>query len=358
MPTADRAVLVTGLGIDMPLVRSLDALLEPASAPITRRPSAAKETAASGADRYKDRATRMALAAAMTALNSAGLRTVAAEQLRPDRFGVVVSSNLGNLDTVCRVVETIASSSTRHLRPMDLPNASSNVIASTLAIRYGCKAANVMLCNGAHSGIDALHLARNVIRADRADRMLVVGVEPLNDVVASLMRQSSSAGSVAGGDAVLGEGAAAVIVESVAAATARHAPVLGRVDGYGYDAGSDLSRSAVAALYPNVVDVDLWLTPALAYRNIAANVERALQAWKARRPPVMDLTARVGELYGALGVLQCIVACRWLGAHGGHTAVMTAGACWGDGSSSLVVTACPQPNAPNVREGAATTRRR
>jgi monoamine oxidase len=42
---------------------------------------------------------------------------------------------------------------------MDLPNASSNVVASSVAIRFGLRGPNLMLCNGATSGLDArLHV--------------------------------------------------------------------------------------------------------------------------------------------------------------------------------------------------------
>jgi 3-oxoacyl-[acyl-carrier-protein] synthase II len=353
----NRVVSITGIGIDIPAVRSLDALVEPPNAGIESRHAPVREAPVSGALRYKDRATRMALLAAKRALESAGLPTVNSDQASPHSFGVVVSSNLGNVDTVCRVAKTIEVSSTRDVRPMDLPNASSNVIASTLAITYGCKAVNLMICNGAHSGIDALHMARNVIRTGRAERMLVVGVEPLNDVVALLMQQSSTAQSVAAGSAAVAEGAAAVVVESADAATTRNAPVFGHLTGYGYDAGMDVSRSVQAAFHPERVDMDLWLTPGLVYRDTAASVGRAIDEWDESRPrTLLDLTSLIGELYGALGVLQCIAACLWLRAHSGQTAVTTTGACWGDGSSSLIIAATPQNARRHVRATAAMPR--
>jgi hypothetical protein len=119
----------------------------------------------------------------------------------------------------------------------------------------------------------------------------------------------------------------------------------------------DVSRSVRAAFHPGPVAMDLWLTPGLAYRGTAESVERALQEWDGRPPrAIIDLTASIGELYGALGVLQCAAACVWLRTNRGRTAVTTTGACWGDGSSSLIVTSAPEKEQPDVRTTTATTR--
>src|SRR5690242_15402937 len=68
--------------------------------------------------RYKDRATQLAMAAAALALADAGLPVNRADD---PRTGVVASSNLGNLDTVCAVTDTLATRGVAGLSPMDLP---------------------------------------------------------------------------------------------------------------------------------------------------------------------------------------------------------------------------------------------
>lgn len=341
------SVCITGVGIDIPGVPSLEDFVALWS---RRMPQPATTTQDSSLDRllrYKDRATRMALLAAQEALESAGLPILSSNQVTPELFGVVVSSNLGNIDTVCRVAKTIHLSAASKTRPMDLPNASSNVIASTLAIRFGCKGVNFTLCDGAHSGIDALNLARNLVRSGRATRILVVGVEPLNSTVYKLMTDSSTTQSGAGVALHLGEGAGAIVVETEAVATERKAEIRGHIAGYGYHSSMEVSRSVEAAAGTGAMDVDLWLTPGLSYRETAASIERALAGWGDCGPRnILDLTSLMGEMYGALGVLQGIAACLWLHANRARTAVGTSGACWGDGSASLMITA-----ASNGREG-------
>jgi 3-oxoacyl-[acyl-carrier-protein] synthase II len=125
----------------------------------------------------KDDATRLALCATHTALG----RT--AKQPRPTgepdpRTAVVVSSNLGNVGTVADIVRTVRESGGRHVSPLQAPNASSNVIASALAIWFRLAGPNLMVCSGAVGGLDAIGTGTLLLRAGRADRVVVVGCEP------------------------------------------------------------------------------------------------------------------------------------------------------------------------------------
>lgn len=121
--------------------------------------------------RYKDRATLLALAACAVALD--GLAPAA----DATRSAVVVASCYGNVGTVCDVAAAIERDGTGAISPMDLPNASSNVVAAALAIRFGVTGVCLSVCNGHASGWDALVWAGRLLAAGRADRVLVVGVE-------------------------------------------------------------------------------------------------------------------------------------------------------------------------------------
>ncbi|MDN3243809.1 beta-ketoacyl synthase N-terminal-like domain-containing protein [Glycomyces tritici] len=160
--------------------------------------------------RYKDRASQLGMSAALLALESAGQEIVRAADgtvrngpLSPDT-GVVVSSNRGNLDTVCRAAEVIRDQSAAGTAPMDLPNASPNVVASSIAIRFGLQGPNVMLCSGEGSGLEAVRMGAVLIGSGRAARVVVVGVEPANAAVAALLSIE---------DADCFDGAAALVLE-------------------------------------------------------------------------------------------------------------------------------------------------
>lgn len=123
--------------------------------------------------RYKDRATRLALAAATRALALAHWTGGAA----PERCAVVAASCFGNADTVINTARQLAHAGSGALSPMDLPNASANVLASTLAIWFGFRGPNLFFASGRASGADLLGFANNLLMAGRCDHVLVVGAE-------------------------------------------------------------------------------------------------------------------------------------------------------------------------------------
>ncbi|MBM2619525.1 hypothetical protein JIG36_28620 [Actinoplanes sp. LDG1-06] len=264
--------------------------------------------------RYKDRATQLGLAAARAALADAGLLGDADELLvPPGEAGVVVSSNLGNADTVCRVVETIATEGTRATSPMDLPNASSNVIASSIAIRFGLAGPNVMLCNGETSGLDALFWAQSLLVSGRCKYVVTVGVEPDNPVVRRLT----------GRDRVL-DGAAAVVLEL--AGTAEGRGVRTRLGLGPYRRTADLSGCLTGLAGAAEV-------PARWYTSDAAG---AAPADVLPAVPRVDLAAVWGAASGALGVLQCAAAIGWFDGGGSGPVLAVNGADDGPATAAMV----------------------
>jgi 3-oxoacyl-[acyl-carrier-protein] synthase II len=287
--------------------------------------------------RYKDRATKLALAAAKAALEDAQLPFTAPEQQSGDSFGVVVSSNLGNVDTVCRALDTIRNRGVPATSPMDLPNCSSNVIASTIAICAGLRGLNLMLCNGTTSGTDALYIGMTAIRAGRASRMLVVGVEPGTSEAARVM--STVPRRADGASTAPGEGAGAVLLESTAAAAQRSDRALGYlarcVPGGCADLACSLAR--LGARTP-----DLWFLPAGFTKTATAQESTSSEVDSARQ---IDLTTTFGDLYGATGVLQAVAATLWLGNAPAGSVAGTTGTPADEGFASFLMegrTACGQ----------------
>jgi hypothetical protein len=99
---------------------------------------------------------------------------------------VVVSSNLGNVATVADVARTAHADGSAAVSPMAAPNASSNVIASTVAIWFGWGGPNLTVCSGAPAGADSLALAMLLLATGRAKRVVVVGAEPDDDFAVEL----------------------------------------------------------------------------------------------------------------------------------------------------------------------------
>jgi len=134
---------------------------------------------------FKEPAVRIAMCAVHKALGLPPGRPTAPV---PGAAGtaVVVSSNLGNVATVCDIVDQVRAGGLRGVSPMQAPNASSNIIASSIAIRYGFTGPNLMVCSGATGGLDALRLGALLVRGGRASRVIVVGAEPADEIATAL----------------------------------------------------------------------------------------------------------------------------------------------------------------------------
>ncbi len=120
---------------------------------------------------------------------------------------MVACSNYGNVELVVTTAREARSTGVRGISPMAAPNASSNVLASTVALWFGFAGPNLMLCSGATSGLDGLDIAMRLLRAKRARRVVLVGAEPQDEIATAL-----HAGA---GRAPLRAGAASLTVECV-----------------------------------------------------------------------------------------------------------------------------------------------
>jgi 3-oxoacyl-[acyl-carrier-protein] synthase II len=134
---------------------------------------------------YKEPATRLALCAVHRALGwPDGVRPPVTTV--DTTTAVVVSSNLGNVASVVEVARAVHVDGRRGISPLAAPNVSSNVIAGALAIWFGLGGPNVTVCSGAIGGLEAVLIATRLLRAARADRVVVVGTEPGDEVATAL----------------------------------------------------------------------------------------------------------------------------------------------------------------------------
>jgi hypothetical protein len=126
--------------------------------------------------RFKDRATLLATAVVAQAVADAGTDAFGDDA----RVGLIVASCYGNVDTVCRVAAEIEQGGVPSISPMELPNASGNIVCSTLAIKYGWRGVNLTITSGADSGARAMDTAVDLLVAGRCHTVVVVSVESAN----------------------------------------------------------------------------------------------------------------------------------------------------------------------------------
>ncbi|MGV9266677.1 beta-ketoacyl synthase N-terminal-like domain-containing protein [Kitasatospora sp. NPDC003701] len=321
-----REVVVTGIGLALPGVATPGDLLGPLPAQGGFNPA----TGLIGRElRHKDRASRLALRAAGSALHDAaladadGMFTGAADQT-----AVVVSTNLGNADSVCEAVDTIATAGVTGLSPLGLPQTSSNVIAGWVAIRYRLRGPNLTLSNGTTSGLDAVAWARHLIAAGRAEAAVVVGVEPRNHVVTKILGEQST------------DAAVAVVLETADAAASRGARPRATITGYARTRNLTEALASTSATAEG--PVGLWLTDGAESAGAAAG--RLLET--ARR---IDLESQLGPLSGALGVLQCAAAAAHLASGATGSVLATAGGPRHGATAALLLTP-PPARLPSTQE--------
>jgi hypothetical protein len=133
----------------------------------------------------KGSAIRFALAAAQQALGlpaGPGPRAI-----NPD-IGVVGCGAFTNVDAIDRITRVAVAEGPRRVSVLDAPNASGNVLASSVAIRFGLGGPNIMVASGLRAGEDALRVAQSLLRAGRVTGVLVVSAEHAGPAVRSLVR--------------------------------------------------------------------------------------------------------------------------------------------------------------------------
>ncbi|MEU5159635.1 beta-ketoacyl synthase N-terminal-like domain-containing protein [Streptomyces sp. NPDC020875] len=320
---SSRTVVVTGIGLALPGVATYGDLLGPLPGEGGFDPA----TGLTGRElRHKDRASRLALRAVESALDDAGLTdATAAFTGAADATAVVVSTNLGNADSVCDAADTIAAEGVRGLSPLGLPRTSSNVVAGWVAIRYGLRGPNLTVCNGATSGLDALAWARNLMLAGRAEAAVVVGVEPAGAVTEKLLGEQST------------DTAVAVVLEPADPAGDRGARPRATIAGHAR--AQDLAEALSYAGMTQTTTIGLWLGD-----EASAGAGHLLAA--TRR---IDLEAQLGPLSGALGVLQCAAAAAHFETGATGNVLATVGGPRHDATAALLLTPWPTTR-PSTQE--------
>jgi 3-oxoacyl-[acyl-carrier-protein] synthase II len=260
---AERRVAVTGAGVISPIGLSLEELhrsLADARSGIRKLP--AEVAQGSGAQvgalidwnpalLFKeaeaanlDRASQFALAAAAQAVSSSGLKS---EENR-DRIGVYWGTGLGGAHTLEASYKHVYSTGEWRTRPLTVVMAMNNAAGSNIAVRYGLRGPFANFATACSSSAMALGEAARIIAAGRADAMLAGGSEALLTPATLLAWQAlRTLASADPADAsasckpfdtrrtglVLGEGAAAFVLEDEARARARGARIYALLTGYG-----------------------------------------------------------------------------------------------------------------------------
>ena len=192
-----------------------------------------------------DRYAQFALVAAKEALADADFRM---EREEPHRVGVIVGAGMGGMVMGEREITQLYEQKRPHrVHPNFIPVITLNSASGIVAMVYGAKGPNLTISTACSSSAHALGQAMHAIRAGTADAVIVVGADasitPLVFAGFCSLRALSTKYNDAperasrpfdrGRDGfVMGEGAGALILESLAHAKKRKARMYAEVAGY------------------------------------------------------------------------------------------------------------------------------
>jgi 3-oxoacyl-[acyl-carrier-protein] synthase II len=199
--------------------------------------------------RRTDRFAQFALAVCQEAIQHAGLGEDLAPA-NPDRVGVLIGSGIGGIATFEEQTRIMIERGPGRVSPFFVPMFIPDMAAGLVSMRYGAKGPNYATVSACSSSAHALGNSFRLIQGGEADVMITGGTEatvtPLTIAGFGNMRalstrndspETASRPFDADRDGfVLGEGAGALILESLEHALDRGAPILSEVVGYGQSA--------------------------------------------------------------------------------------------------------------------------
>ena len=201
--------------------------------------------------RRLDRSGQLAMVAALEAWADCGLAD-AESGVEPERLGVAMASGIGGVQTLLSNYDALKEKGPRRVSPLAIPMLMPNSPAANIGLAIGAKAGVHTPVSACASGNEAIALGIDMIRLGRADVVVVGGTEAaihalpmaaFGQMMALSKRndepEKASRPWDKGRDGfVLGEGSAALVLESEEHAKARGAKVYAEAAGAGVTADS------------------------------------------------------------------------------------------------------------------------
>ena len=268
-----------------------------------------------------DRGQQFALIATREAWADAG-----SPELDPTRLGVALASGIGGVITLLDAYDTLKDKGARRVLPLTVPMLMPNGPAATISLELGAQAGTHSPVSACASGAEAIAYGMEMIRAGRADVVVVGGTEaaihplPLAGFASmqALSTRNDEPGRASrpydkGRDGfVLGEGAGVLVLESAEHAKARGARVYAEIAG----AGITSDAYHIAAPDPSGAGAARAITMALADADVSVSDVVHINA-HATSTPVGDI-AESGAIRAALGQAvegACVSATKSMTGH-------------------------------------------
>jgi 3-oxoacyl-[acyl-carrier-protein] synthase II len=278
-----------------------------------------------------DRFIQLGLKAASEAMEDAKF----GDDVNMETFGVASASGIGGLPNIEKNSIVCETRGPRRISPFFIPSSLVNMLGGFISIYQGLKGPNLSSVTACAAGTHAIGEAAKSIMVGTAEKMLVVGAESaicgsgiggFAAMKALSTRnddpQSASRPFDAGRDGfVMGEGAAALVLESYDDAVARGATIYAELVGFGEsgDANHITTPTMDGPLRAMKMAYNMAGQPKVDYVNAHGtstpindkNETAALKelfGGKENCPPVSSIKGQVGHCLGAAGAIEAVVS--------------------------------------------------
>ena len=344
-------VVVTGMGVVAPNGITRDEFIENTFAgkvgikPITKFD--ATDTGISVAGQvdgfdYKERVGRegrrmdlFAQYSVHTALEAVEQAGITPENTRGEDMGVIFGTGIGGLSTIQKQILKMGKRGPRTVSPLFVPEIIPNMGAGNIAIRLGAKNTCMTIVTACSTATNSIGEAFRQIKEGRAEVMITGGAEAPIDTIgiagfASLTALSKESDPLKASTPfdenrsgfVLGEGAAALVLESYDHAKARGAKILAEVVGYGstcdayHITAPDPTGDGAARAFKQAMD-EAGITPdQVGYLNAHGTATHANDVGEAKAInlafgtdsdlQVSSTKSMTGHLLGAAGAVEAV----------------------------------------------------
>ncbi|HZC17518.1 MAG TPA: beta-ketoacyl-ACP synthase II [Caulobacteraceae bacterium] len=253
-----------------------------------------------------------------------------------ERTGVILGSGIGGLETIAATAIELNEKGPRRVSPFFIPSALINLASGQVSIRHGLKGPNHSVVTACATGAHAVGDAARLIQYGDADVMVAGGAEaavcPLGIAGFIACRAMSTNFNDAPERAsrpydkdrdgfVMGEGAAALVLEEYEHAKARGAQIYAEVSGYGLagdayhitspspdgDGGFRAMKGAIghAGIDPSDIDyINAHGTSTPVGDEIELGAVERLLGQAAGKVSMSSTKSAIGHLLGAAGAVE------------------------------------------------------
>lgn len=286
-----------------------------------------------------DRFVQYAMGAAVQAVEESGVIGT----LPPERVGVYFGSGIGGLNTISAEIGKLESRGPHRVSPLCVPMMIPNMAAGSIAIRYNCQGGAMPAVTACASGSNAIGEALRTIRHGYADAIIAggaeasivpVGIAGFINMKALSVSEDPNAASLPfdarRGGFVIGEGAAALVLEEYEHAKARGAKIYGEICGY----GSTCDAYHITAPHPEALGGARAMVQALEEAGYTGNervyinahgtgtplndsgetlaIKKAMGEENAHKALISSTKSMTGHMLGAAGAMEALVCLKVL----------------------------------------------